>query len=182
MDTVNLFSTLLFQKLCALDIKNIEKLCYEHRLHNESDFKSNVGGYQGKNFQCDVLKEEIINSFPRVENKPIKDLEVDMWVNINNTNSHNAIHSHAPFNGVVLSGVFYVKCPENCGNINFYDPRFFVTSALDMQYYNDANTYFFFEPKENLMLIFPSWLHHSVSANQNEQDRISIAFNISWKL
>jgi len=182
MQTINLFPTTVYLKYCNLNLDEIKKECYNHRNKNESVYKSNVGGYQGSNFVYDNLAKEIISSIPVLENKPIKDVEIDMWVNINKSSNYNFMHNHAPYNGAILSGVYYVKCPKNSGNINFFDPRYFVTNALDMQYYNNGDTYWFFEPKENLMLMFPSWLHHSVDQNQSDEDRISIAFNIFWKV
>jgi hypothetical protein len=181
MQSVHLFPTTIYLKNCNLDLKSLTEQCYAHREKKESVYKSNIGGYQGNNFENENLKKEIINSIPLLDHKPIRDLSIDMWVNINKNFDYNFMHNHAPYNGAVLSGVFYVCCPENSGNINFFDPRYFVTNALDMQYYNDGNIYWYFEPEENLMLIFPSWLHHGVDRNQSDEDRISIAFNIFWK-
>ena len=101
-----------------------------------------------------------------------------MWVNINKTGDYNEIHDHNPYDGTALSGVFYVKTPANCGRIRFYDPRPFITKAPDMQYYNDGNTYHYFDPEPNMLLIFPAWLKHMVEPNKSNEDRISISFNI----
>lgn len=182
LKAINLFPTTLYLKMCDLDLTKLTEKCYDHRNLTESVYKSNIGGYQGANFSYDILHDEIINSIPVLDSKPIKEVTIDMWVNINKNSDFNFMHNHAPYNGSVLSGVFYVKSPKNSGNINFFDPRYFVTNALDMQYYNDGNVYWFFEPEENMMLLFPSWLHHSVDINQSQEDRISIAFNIFWKV
>lgn len=40
---------------------------------------------------------------------------------------------------------------------------------------------FYVEPKEGLLLIFPSWTLHYVTSGQNDTERISIAFNIKLK-
>jgi len=32
-------------------------------------------------------------------------------------------------------------------------------------------------PKSNMLLIFPSWMNHSVEANLNNDPRISVSFN-----
>ena len=34
-------------------------------------------------------------------------------------------------------------------------------------------------PEEDLLVIFPSWLQHAVSASAGDGDRISISFNIT---
>ena len=33
------------------------------------------------------------------------------------------------------------------------------------------------EPQEGMLVLFPSYLHHSVDINQSEEDRIIISFN-----
>ena len=33
-------------------------------------------------------------------------------------------------------------------------------------------------PEEGLLVLFPSWLHHSVQANTSNEERIVISFNI----
>ena len=35
--------------------------------------------------------------------------------------------------------------------------------------------------KEGRMMIFPSWLKHTVPANDGDSDRISISFNLMFK-
>ena len=42
---------------------------------------------------------------------------------------------------------------------------------------NTANV----ESKEGRLIIFPSWLRHSVPANQDESERISISFDLMFK-
>ena len=37
---------------------------------------------------------------------------------------------------------------------------------------------FNFEPEEGKLLIFPSYLYHSVKANKSNEDRIVISFNV----
>ncbi len=38
-----------------------------------------------------------------------------------------------------------------------------------------------YQPQEGTLLLFPSWLPHMVEANQSEERRISIAFNVMLK-
>ena len=47
-----------------------------------------------------------------------------------------------------------------------------------MRYYNDANTYHWFTPVPNTLIMFPAWLEHDVEPNQSQEERISISFNI----
>jgi uncharacterized protein (TIGR02466 family) len=152
--------------------------CYSHCERTESSPFSNKGGYQAHGFNSPQLLDEIVNSLPRSQHQILDNIGVYQWVNINKKGHFNTPHNHDPFNGIALSGVFYVSVPQNSGNIVFYDPRSVITTALDQQYYHSGNDSFFIEPQENLLVIFPSWLFHSVDPNQSDEDRISISFNI----
>ena len=44
----------------------------------------------------------------------------DMWFNVNYRGSANRQHQHA---GSVHFGVYYIKTPENCGDIFFLNPN-----------------------------------------------------------
>ena len=35
-----------------------------------------------------------------------------------------------------------------------------------------------FEPKENILLLFPSWLQHNVLPHLGKEERVSISFNL----
>ena len=36
-------------------------------------------------------------------------------------------------------------------------------------------------PKENMLIVFPSWVPHAVETNLSKEDRISLSFNFSLK-
>lgn len=35
--------------------------------------------------------------------------------------------------------------------------------------------------RDGLLLLFPAWLHHSVTGNTGESERVSISFNIMFE-
>jgi uncharacterized protein (TIGR02466 family) len=86
----------------------------------------------------------------------------------------------------MLSGVFYVKCPPNCGNIVFnhptektqqYDWAGNKFETLGKYSYGNING----QSIENRLYMFPSWLEHYVTPNMNKNEkRISIAFNLGF--
>jgi uncharacterized protein (TIGR02466 family) len=103
-------------------------------------------------------------------------LPANCWANISPKYASNKIHDHA---NCLFSGVYYVKTPENCGNIMFYDPRnartFYKPLGQNFTAYTaDAVSHV---AEAGLLLIFPSWLKHGVEPNLSEDDRISISFN-----
>ena len=49
----------------------------------------------------------------------------------------------------------------------------------DHLYFNSGTEYVFIEPQEGMIMFFPSWLEHDVEPSKSDEDRISIAFNVS---
>ncbi len=99
------------------------------------------------------------------------------WAMVNGRYASNALHNHP---NSILSGVYYLKTPENCGVLSFTDPR----SAARML--NPPLVEFnlwtlpkiSYKPEAGMMLLFPSWLLHGVETNMSEDTRISVSFNI----
>lgn len=99
------------------------------------------------------------------------------WANVNAPFEYNMRHNHAPNH---LSGVYYVRVPENSGNIRFFDERRTKTvtepdDAFPTDLSNSSHT---FNPVEGMLLLFPSWLDHLVGQNRSDEPRVSISFNI----
>ena len=80
-----------------------------------------------------------------------------------------------------ISGVYYVSAPPSvlgeegdAGKISFYDPR---PRANMAQLYAQITRYWE-APRPGDILLFPSWLEHSVAPFEGEGERICIAFNV----
>jgi uncharacterized protein (TIGR02466 family) len=107
-----------------------------------------------------------------------------MWASVNKRGNNNVCHNHP---GSDLSGVLWVKAPENCGNLTFISPNNFTEFALMAvareEFKRDQNYYeaYSFVPKEGAMVLFPAHLNHCVESSQSDEDRISIAFNLELK-
>ena len=151
--------------------------------------KSNFGGWHSHNF--DILSQTpnnfIKNIYPDLQ-EMLTDMNWDlkkqtikitsMWSIINKKESTNERHIHG---NNFISAAYYVKAPKNSGNIVFYDPRSAPTFNHPLT--KEANklnaTTQSIEPKEGLLVLFPSYLHHSVERNLSDEDRVVISFNIN---
>lgn len=108
----------------------------------------------------------------------------NMWLNINKKGNYNVPHSHPDSH---FSGVFWIKTPDNCGSIRFFTPRLFSRSRLLERTPEQIRDEFgmsqswSFLPQEGTILLFPSDLEHEVMPSESDEDRISIAFNFSFK-
>jgi uncharacterized protein (TIGR02466 family) len=103
-----------------------------------------------------------------------------MWLNKNGPGDFNKAHIHP---NAILSGAYYVKTPDRGGNIELYDP----VPARPMTVYpvkklKPANSQTVeYKSEEGLLLVFPSWLLHSVQPNRSDEFRVSISFNIGFQ-
>ncbi|MBI2311748.1 MAG: 2OG-Fe(II) oxygenase family protein [Betaproteobacteria bacterium] len=92
--------------------------------------------------------------------------------------SHRA-HRH-PNN--YLSGVYYIRTHPGSDTINFHDPRAQTgvirppVTALTAENTDQVVV----RVSNGTLLMFPSYLEHSVDANQGEAERISVSFNLMF--
>lgn len=182
-----IFSNFVLENTLGIDLNNLkEKIC-SNKESLQNRFSSNIGGWQSTDVEIDkfsidlhneILKNSLVG-FSYLGLKNYKPKIQNLWININSKNHFNERHMHK---GSVLSGVFYVSTNINSGQIVFYNPNdklsFFISPNLIDQYNFVNSSTWKFTPYDNLLLIFPSWLEHQVTPNFNEDDRISIAFNI----
>ncbi|MCB2060645.1 MAG: TIGR02466 family protein [Novosphingobium sp.] len=103
----------------------------------------------------------------------------DGWINVNGMGGFNTPHDHAIHD---LSGCYYVSTPQSQGDaggmIEFLNPIGAYSPArpfseLLMQRRITAR------PKAGHMLIFPSYLVHWVYPNRRDEERVTVAFNLS---
>ena len=182
-----LFATPFWQtKVEGVDNEVIKKYCYEMRDKKPGVVISNRGGWHSKEI-LQPIPDELQNFFNQVQGwannycaqiTGITDLVLgNWWVNINPQYTYNRTHDHQKS---ILSGVYYVDCEgENIGelvverddNMEFFAGKYLNQSPLCL------NT-FRMLPYTGFLLMFPAWTYHSVEANLEDRDRISIAFNL----
>ena len=161
----------------AYDLKKIEP---------EGVSISNQGGWQSPDFSVnnenDVLHHFLINclaGFPVIDES--FNIKVDAWVNINKPGDYNIKHNHPTAD---LAGVLYIKCPEDCGVIQFDCPTAFQSHnelhsyTDDFKNQNNLFHCFYITPTEGRIFVFPAHLEHHVHKNNSNEDRISVSFNI----
>ena len=91
-------------------------------------------------------------------------------------------HSHA---NSVISGVYYIQTTPQCSPIVFNKPFLYtnfvhqtVQITFDENVSNQYNTeHIGVQPETGDLLLFPSWLEHTVRPQQPNVDRIGLAFN-----
>ncbi len=150
--------------------------------------KSNIKGWHSTDFDLNDKDPQTFISFilPAIE-QVMTDMNWDkekqiakinnMWAIVNTGGSTNLRHQHG---NSTISGAYYVRAPMNSGDIVFYDPR----PAPVYSHPNITNPNFLnaqvngVNPKEGALVLFPSFLDHSVNENISSSERIVISFNI----
>ena len=101
------------------------------------------------------------------------------WANVLAKGAVHKVHSH-PNN--FLSGVYYVRTHPGADTINFHDPRaqtrIIRPPVVELTGENTDQSVV--QVTNGTLLMFPSYLEHSVDANMSEEERISISFNIMF--
>lgn len=153
---------------------------------------SNAGGWQSQSieyydFEQDSLYppelhtfksklDDVISNVTKQANLPPCTF-ANMWFNINGHKDHNMMHDHQ---NSLLSGVFYSHVPEpnEMGNIEFHREDSAVHFLPMLDRYNHFTSHkASYQPRKGLMLVFPSWLKHSVNSNMSQLERYSLSFN-----
>ena len=183
------FKTPLYAEYLKLNNDSIKKYITSFKKKNTSVLKSNIGGWQSDSLEgehpplndlfIEIEKHSNIfaNKIGLKDNLTINDI----WININYYKDYNTNHTHSHS---ILSGVYYVQTPKDCGNIEF------STSDVALRNYDwnertikDRNSFtvpqYWMSSLKNMLYIFPSWLSHCVSPNLNpSEERVSISFNL----
>lgn len=188
-----LFSTpVIVDEIDDADAVNaeLEQLIRERRQVDEGMKRSNAGGWHSKNDfgkwsgePGRKLLQRVLHlardHTTRINQGPAIQWSAEAWANVSPAGAYNKGHVHG---GAFWSAVYYVRAPESdTGQLILHDPRM---PALRM--YSPtlrfkgagAEQIAQIKPKSGMIVMFPSWLLHSVEPWDGEGDRISIAFNV----
>ena len=183
------FKTPVYQTELKLDNKAMAIYCLHYSKRDKGRKFSNAGGWQSNDLsgEIPVLNNLFLNIIEH-SNKMAgliglkRPLKLDnVWININGFKDSNVSHVH---NHCMLSGVYYVKTPKNCGDLVLNNPSLPLSEydwndySIEGNYNNYTAAKHIMPAYEGMLYIFPSWLEHYVSPNMSKQKRISISFNI----
>jgi len=131
--------------------------------------------------ECAELKNFILDcgrSANQTINTPADSFLAGSWFSINRKYSYHPIHNHVP---ATWSGVYYVQAEEDDAYITFFDSN--KETNWPWAPYNETNEYntptFSIMPRTGRLLLFPSFLKHTVEQQMLERERITISFNLS---
>ena len=185
------FPTIIYAKDVQLDNRLFEREVVEWSKKNKGIKRTNMIGWHSTTdmhkipvfkplvdelfkMQMEIYREELLTREPIIGN---------MWANINPPGGYNRPHIHPNSH---FSGVYYIKAPQNSGEIVFNDPRSAAHMVMpdrvkDIKPPSHLWREVRVNPLEGRILMFPSWLWHCVEPNGSNDIRISVSFNFIQK-
>jgi|688.fasta_scaffold630023_2 uncharacterized protein (TIGR02466 family) len=170
------------------NLNELLKYCLSIKKTQKGRKLSNSGGFQSNNIDLKTSNiSSLIEKINLNSNTFLKKVflskhnisVINLWININEYKDYNILHEHP---NSILSGVFYVKAPENSGSIVFKndsDIRYYMNYELTDDLNNYNASMWSFPALENNLYLFPSWLKHYVEPNLSNESRVSISFNLN---
>jgi uncharacterized protein (TIGR02466 family) len=166
----------------ALNKKIIDYLENEKKI-SLGNTLSNCGGYQTKPVKDETIIKPIFKMAVNLINKDFNFKSkrrlglCNLWINENKYKDFNRPHVHTDSN---LSGVYFVKTHNECGNLVFDRNDISMEFTNNELHYKDTDSWSSYSivPKDGLLIIFASNMKHFVEPNLTQQSRVSVAFNI----
>ena len=194
MKIVELFPTPICMLQLPENLGSIVNWFYEQDITNgEGGVDSLNYGERSKNSYilnekpCDNLREYILESCQKFGEQLGYNYEEyrmsQSWLSLKHPGQHHTMHTHP---NSLLSGVLYFgEADEKTPAIKFHNPIFGANVSYispkkikDKREVRYAWDYISVDFEPGLMILFPSYLHHSVPLNTTEKTRYSLAFNI----
>lgn len=191
-EILELFPTPLYTTQLPAELSSIIPFLNKQNMDSDSD-EANFGCRSKNSYifntpECTDLKKFILDCVYDFATTSLlyeyKEYKFSQsWISHKYPGQHHSLHSHP---NSLISGVFYYGEPdENIPAIKFHKPLGGInTSYISPKTKNDKRESKFawevfsvdFEP--GLLLLFPSYLLHSVPLNTTDKVRCSLAFNV----
>ena len=190
MEYQQIFSACIQANQTKLDIDSLTSFCYEVKRRDKKGRKiSNLGGWQSGNIKKNPHPEfvKLLSEIQIAANAYHNKLQIkkeyeqklnNIWININGKGHSNEYHIHAK---TAISGCFYLS--DSNFPIRFKHPYEEISPYYWHEEFIETFTTFncgqwSITPKKNSLIMFPPWLYHKVVMNEEDTDRISMAFNL----
>ena len=191
-EILELFPTPVFTTMIPLEFYNVVPWLFKQEMLSEEVDSPNYGERSKNSYILDEPESKdlknyilgLVNQYGKMLGYEYDSYRFGQsWVSYKHPGQHHTMHSHP---NSLISGVFYFGEPtdktpaikfhklEGGFNVSYLSPKL-VKDKRELKY---AQKEFSIEFTPGLLLLFPSYLHHSVPLNKTDKTRCSLAFNI----
>ena len=176
VDYIDLNKDLILEKIKSLNFESINQENSENFCSiSENKRILNTPEFNDLKEKIKIPLKKYVYNILKYHNNEFK--ITTSWVTKAKTNEQSLAHNHS---NSFLSGVLYLKTEPKKADIMFHNYSKNSSWLLEASEYNIYNSHeFTLNMSENLIIFFPSELHHQVLNNNQENERISLAFNFS---
>ena len=190
-DVMPMFPTLLWKLLLNAELRNVidaKVVSTLERLRRDlPDLEPGHGWQSEQTLHLRDEFQELISCVDNATKSILRFLRIGQaafevtgcWATVLAKGALHKAHSH-PNN--FLSGVYYVRVQPGADTINFHDPRsqIYVIRPPVVELTAENTDQVVVRVTNGTLLIFPSYLEHSVDINMSAEERTSISFNIMF--
>lgn len=180
-DTI--FTNFIYSAELLVPAAEVYEGCLQLKQNHANAENSNRNGWQSPGFNSDAplpifteLNNQVIEFAKLVstdEQLGLKFKIANWWANINDAGAYNVVHSHP---GTDLVVIYYPKVSTQSGNLTLVRND----SALSSSLFNNKRLELSFslQPETGRAYAFPAWFLHYVEPSQDNECRVSVAFNL----
>lgn len=105
----------------------------------------------------------------------------DLWCQEHHKGSGHERHTHN--NGAIVSGFYFLECPENSAAMMLYDPRSgkdfgFVLPEKDEKQMTEASNIINYMPTEGELVLVNSYVPHGFTKNRSDKPFVFLHLNV----
>lgn len=186
MIIADIFPTPLYHAVLDIDQRSLEKMYDYTKKHfnppeNHQDFFLQSPGHLAKHKDFEILKhqaETAATEFWHSVGYEHRELKItQMWANYMKGRGFISEHNHS---NSLISGIFYLHANNDSGATVFTDTYHGIHKMINVPNERDTkyNSHrFIVTPKNNMLILFPSYLNHYSDPCVDEEERITISMN-----
>tara|TARA_R100000687_G_C6401001_1_gene141857 strand:- start:98 stop:736 length:639 start_codon:yes stop_codon:yes gene_type:complete len=177
-----IYSTFIKRKFTKQELNFIKRSNQTHVSNHGNTTSKNNYILELKEFKKLKLElEDVLKDYMEKIYSPthtIKCYITQSWLNYTKLGQHHHVHSHP---NSFLSGILYINADKNFDRIYFHKDNYeqLKITTKNFNIYNSESWWLSIETGK--ILIFPSWVRHSVAPKKEEDTRISLSFNTFLK-
>jgi len=174
--------------------EELKRQILAHEGESRGQSKSNIGGWHSETGLlewCGEAGKTLVGRMVELANRATAQLllaqevkpsefgwTLQAWANVSRTADFNKTHTHP---GATWSGTYYVDGGDSSGDaenstlLQLFDPCQGRASSFFPGLLRPS---IFVHPVPGLMILFPSYVPHTVFSHRGDRPRISIAFNL----